>query len=251
MGRRIVDGYFKGCLGSADILLSSRIRTVSAGFGRAAIAASGPARRDDSQGVRPAGLSGRPRGSAGDETGADGAHSGRTPSWRRPTSHLRYRRFARRSGTARTASSSFRPSRPGGTVLSRLSSTGRREGLVHVRDAGSFSPASLSPSRDHRIGGWPRRHALVVARHLRKRRMSQPPPGSPFPLPSPYRPPAAIPMSQISPDGRRMALVVTTGSRIWLRNIENWLRCPSRAPKARGRFWAPDSQQWPSSLDRS
>ncbi len=78
-----------------------------------------------------------------------------------------------------------------------------------------------------------------------KGRMSQPPRGSPFPCRSPHRPSARFPWRQISPDGRRVALIAASRvAHLAAQYRRLWLRCPSRVPKARrSLFWAPDSQQ--------
>ena len=53
-----------------------------------------------------------------------------------------------------------------------------------------------------------------------------------------------IPLSHILPDGRRLALIVTSGSRIWLRNLDGLAALPLAGTEgARALFWAPDSDQ--------
>jgi len=64
-----------------------------------------------------------------------------------------------------------------------------------------------------------------------------------IPLPDPT-PSASMPMSQISPDGRRVALIREMGSRIWLRNIDGQAALPLAGTEgATALFWGPDSQQ--------
>jgi DNA-binding winged helix-turn-helix (wHTH) protein len=67
-----------------------------------------------------------------------------------------------------------------------------------------------------------------------------------FTIPVPESTPAIsqIPMATISPDGKRVALIAATGSRIWLRNIDGLAALPIAGTEgARSLCWASDSQQ--------
>ena len=85
---------------------------------------------------------------------------------------------------------------------------------------------------------------LVAVRHWRETR--EPPALVRFtiPLPDFTQGGGSLPISQISPDGRRVAFIVTSGSRIWLRNIDGLAALPLAGTEgARALFWAPDSDQ--------
>lgn len=86
---------------------------------------------------------------------------------------------------------------------------------------------------------------VVVVGHLRE--TTEHPAAATFTisLPDSALATTSIPMSQISPDGRRVALIVAPGSRIWIRNIEGQLAAVPIAGTegAVVLFWAPDSQQ--------
>ena len=84
----------------------------------------------------------------------------------------------------------------------------------------------------------------IVARHLRERSDAPAPVRFTIPMPESTLIDAARPMSQISPDGRRVALVVSIGTRIWLRNIDSLNSFPVAGSEgARALFWSPDSEQ--------
>jgi DNA-binding winged helix-turn-helix (wHTH) protein/Tol biopolymer transport system component len=86
--------------------------------------------------------------------------------------------------------------------------------------------------------------SLVVVRHMRERTDTPAAVRFTIPLPPEFTfSAAARPLSQISPDGRRVALVAT-GASIWLRNIDDLnLRPVAGTEGARAVFWAPDSDQ--------
>ena len=64
-----------------------------------------------------------------------------------------------------------------------------------------------------------------------------------IPLPDATLATYAQPLPQISPDGRRVALIVASGSRIWLENLGEQKAQPiAGTENATGLFWAPDSQ---------
>lgn len=65
-----------------------------------------------------------------------------------------------------------------------------------------------------------------------------------IPVPESWATSGQIPMAPISPDGRRVALVAPSESRIWLHNIDGLAALPIAGTEgARAVFWAPDSQQ--------
>ena len=85
----------------------------------------------------------------------------------------------------------------------------------------------------------------VVVRHLREPTDAPAPVSFTIPLPESASSTQSIPLSQISPDGRRVAIIPATGSRIWLRNIEG-LATPqpvAGTEGARALFWAPHGQE--------
>lgn len=85
----------------------------------------------------------------------------------------------------------------------------------------------------------------VVVSHLREETDAPVPASLTIPLPESPASTASIPVSQISPDGRRVALIAASGSRIWLRSIDG-LAPPlpiAGTEGARALFWAPDGQQ--------
>ncbi|MGB2713882.1 MAG: winged helix-turn-helix domain-containing protein [Vicinamibacterales bacterium] len=62
------------------------------------------------------------------------------------------------------------------------------------------------------------------------------------PLPDSARVTGSRPMSKISPDGRRVALIVEQGSRIWLHNLDGLTTLPIAGTEGTiALFWAPDS----------
>jgi eukaryotic-like serine/threonine-protein kinase len=64
-----------------------------------------------------------------------------------------------------------------------------------------------------------------------------------IPLPDATLATYAQPLPQISPDGKRVALIVASGSRIWLKDIgEQKVQPIAGTENATGLFWAPDSQ---------
>jgi DNA-binding winged helix-turn-helix (wHTH) protein/Tol biopolymer transport system component len=84
----------------------------------------------------------------------------------------------------------------------------------------------------------------VVVRHLREK--TDVAALARFTIPAPESTPAIsqLPMATISPDGRRVALIAATGSRIWLRNIDGLAALPiAGTDGTRSLCWAPDSQQ--------
>ena len=87
--------------------------------------------------------------------------------------------------------------------------------------------------------------ALVVAAlsHWRGRSAIPEPVRLTIPLPDATLATYAQPLPQISPDGRRVALIVASGSRIWLENFGEQKAQPlAGTENATGLFWAPDSQ---------
>ena len=84
----------------------------------------------------------------------------------------------------------------------------------------------------------------VVYRHLRERRETSAPARFTIPMPESTLIDAARPMSQVSPDGRRVALIVSTGARIWLRDLDSLKSLAVAGTEgARALFWSPDSEQ--------
>jgi eukaryotic-like serine/threonine-protein kinase len=84
----------------------------------------------------------------------------------------------------------------------------------------------------------------VVVRHMRETRDAPALVKFTIPLPDFTHGGGSNPISQISPDGRRVALIVTSGSRIWLRNLDGLAALPLAGTEgARALFWAPDSDQ--------
>lgn len=84
----------------------------------------------------------------------------------------------------------------------------------------------------------------VVVRHMREKTDAPAVARFTIPLPESTSIDAARPMSQISPDGRRVALVVSTGARIWLHNIDGLNAVPVAGTEGtRAFFWAPDSER--------
>ena len=84
----------------------------------------------------------------------------------------------------------------------------------------------------------------LVVRHLRERRDTPAPVTFTIPMPESTLIDAPRPMSQVSPDGRRVALVVSIGARIWLRDIDSLKSFPVAGTEgARALFWSPDSEQ--------
>ena len=85
----------------------------------------------------------------------------------------------------------------------------------------------------------------VVVRHLRETTNAPAPARFAIPLPDSSAATPSMPMSQISPDGRRVALIGAPGSPIYLRSIDDQdAPLPiARTEGARALFWAPDSQQ--------
>jgi eukaryotic-like serine/threonine-protein kinase len=64
-----------------------------------------------------------------------------------------------------------------------------------------------------------------------------------IPLPDATLATYAQPLPQISPDGKRVALIVASGSRLWLKDIgEQKVQPIAGTENATGLFWAPDSQ---------
>ena len=66
-----------------------------------------------------------------------------------------------------------------------------------------------------------------------------------IPLPDTNLATYSIPVPQISPDGRRLALLVAPGARVWVRDIEDpeqTARPLAGTEGTRALFWAPDSQ---------
>jgi DNA-binding winged helix-turn-helix (wHTH) protein len=85
---------------------------------------------------------------------------------------------------------------------------------------------------------------VVVVRHLRETTDAPELARFTIPLPDFTQGGGSIPVSQISPDGRRVAFIVTSGSRIWLRNFDRLAALPIAGTEgARSLFWAPDSEQ--------
>jgi Tol biopolymer transport system component len=85
---------------------------------------------------------------------------------------------------------------------------------------------------------------LVLVRHMRERTDTPAAVRFMIPLPPEFTlKGAARPLSQISPDGRRVALVAT-GTSIWLQNFDDLNPRPVAGTEgARAVFWAPDSDQ--------
>ena len=84
----------------------------------------------------------------------------------------------------------------------------------------------------------------VVVRHMGEKTAVPASVRFSIPMPESTLIDAARPMSQISPDGKRVALLVATGARIWLRNIDTLNSLPVAGTEgARALFWSPDSEQ--------
>jgi DNA-binding winged helix-turn-helix (wHTH) protein len=84
----------------------------------------------------------------------------------------------------------------------------------------------------------------VVVRHMRETTDVPAPVRFIIPLPDSARNTGSRPMSKISPDGRRVALIVEHGSRIWLHNLDGLTALPIAGTEGTiALFWAPDSAQ--------
>lgn len=85
---------------------------------------------------------------------------------------------------------------------------------------------------------------VVVVRHMRETTDAPAPARFTIPLPDSARVTGSRPMSKISPDGRRVALIVEQGSRIWLHNLDGLTALPIAGTDGTiALFWAPDSAQ--------
>jgi DNA-binding winged helix-turn-helix (wHTH) protein/Tol biopolymer transport system component len=85
---------------------------------------------------------------------------------------------------------------------------------------------------------------LVVVRNMRHTTAAPASVRFTIPLPEGTSTDAARPLSQISPDGRRVAILAVTGGRIWLHNLDGLVSLPVPGTEGtRALFWAPDSEQ--------